>query len=212
MIEATEVVHKLLLFGGTFDPPHYGHISILKNALALVQPDKAIVMPAGVPPHKQASTTSAELRLQMCRCFCGLSGVVQLSDMEIQRQGKSYTWQTVQTLQQKYPAAQVYLCIGSDMLLTFVEWKNYEWLLKQVVLVVQNRQLKDIPMTQQMANELIAKGGRVLFAAGEVEEVSSTWLRQQLAKSDKIDTLVPPPADKIIKQYGLYHVQKEPTE
>ena len=62
---------KIMLYGGTFDPPHNGHINNLRAALALVRPDRAIVMPAGTPPHKQASTTPAALRLQMCACFYG---------------------------------------------------------------------------------------------------------------------------------------------
>ena len=68
---------KIMLYGGTFDPPHNGHINNLRAALALVRPDRAIVMPAGTPPHKQASTTPAALRLQMCACFTALSPVVE---------------------------------------------------------------------------------------------------------------------------------------
>ena len=64
---------KTLLYGGTFDPPHNGHMNNLRAALALVQPDRALVMPAGTPPHKHASATPAELRLQMCACFTALS-------------------------------------------------------------------------------------------------------------------------------------------
>ena len=71
---------RTLLYGGTFDPPHNGHMNNLRAALALVQPDRALVMPAGTPPHKHASATPAELRLQMCACFTALSPAVQVSD------------------------------------------------------------------------------------------------------------------------------------
>ena len=84
-------VQKVLLYGGTFDPPHNGHMNNLRAALALVQPDRALVMPAGTPPHKHASATPAELRLQMCACFTALSPAVQVSDWEIRRGGRSYT-------------------------------------------------------------------------------------------------------------------------
>ena len=60
---------RILLYGGTFDPPHNGHLNNLRAAAARVQPDRVVVMPAGVPPHKQASATPAALRLEMCRCF-----------------------------------------------------------------------------------------------------------------------------------------------
>ena len=84
-------VQKVLLYGGTFDPPHNGHMNNLRAALALVQPDRALVMPAGTPPHKHASATPAELRLQMCACFTALSPAVQVSDWEIRQGGRSYT-------------------------------------------------------------------------------------------------------------------------
>ena len=89
---------KTLLYGGTFDPPHNGHMNNLRAALALVQPDCALVMPAGTPPHKHASATPAELRLQMCACFAALSPAVQVSDWEIRRGGRSYTVHTLEWL------------------------------------------------------------------------------------------------------------------
>lgn len=66
-------VQKVLLYGGTFDPPHNRHMNNLRAALELVRPDKAIVMPAGIPPHKKASTTPGKVRLAMCQCFTALS-------------------------------------------------------------------------------------------------------------------------------------------
>ena len=63
---------KLLLFGGTFDPPHIGHMNLLRGAMQAVQPDLTIVMPAGVPPHKAASMTPGMWRYEMCACFLAL--------------------------------------------------------------------------------------------------------------------------------------------
>ena len=116
---------KIMLYGGTFDPPHNGHINNLRAALALVRPDRAIVMPAGTPPHKQASTTPAALRLQMCACFTALSPVVEVSDWEIRRGGRSYTVHTLEWLRSCDPAAELYLCVGSDMLLSFDGWHRW---------------------------------------------------------------------------------------
>ena len=81
---------KLLLFGGTFDPPHNGHVHLLQNAIAAVRPDRVVVMPAGTPPHKAASATPARWRLEMCRCFLPLHENLVVSDWEIKRAGKSY--------------------------------------------------------------------------------------------------------------------------
>ena len=83
---------KVLLYGGTFDPPHNGHLNNLQAAAERVRPDQVVVMPAGVPPHKAASSTPAALRLEMCRCFYALEGTpylprIMVSDWEIRQRG-----------------------------------------------------------------------------------------------------------------------------
>lgn len=200
---------RLLVFGGTFDPPHVGHCSILHNAIRAVGPDAVMVIPAGIPPHKAASATPARLRLEMCACFRPLFPGLLISDMELYRGGKSYSWQTVQQLRAQKPDASVYLCIGSDMLLTFTEWYHYRDLLAAVTLVVQNRTIADAGKTYAAATALKAEGGKIMFASGQVETVSSTGLRAAIACGD--DTalaLIPPPADDIVRRHGLYRTPK----
>ena len=92
-------MEKLLLFGGTFDPPHNGHMALLSASLAAVQPNRALVMPAGVPPHKQASATPGALRAEMCGCFRALSPCVEVSLWEMGQGGKNYTVDTLCMLQ-----------------------------------------------------------------------------------------------------------------
>ena len=101
---------KLLLYGGTFDPPHNGHLNNLRAAAGRVRPDLVVVMPAGVPPHKAASATPAELRLEMCRCFYALEGTpglprLTVSDWEVcqAREGRrNYTVLTLEMLARTY--------------------------------------------------------------------------------------------------------------
>ena len=97
-------VQKVLLYGGTFDPPHNGHMNNLRAALELVRPDKAIVMPAGIPPHKKASTTPGKVRLAMCQCFTALSPAVEVSDWEIAQGGRVL-----------FARAEAYPCASSDI-------------------------------------------------------------------------------------------------
>ena len=150
---------RTLLYGGTFDPPHNGHMNNLRAALALVQPDRALVMPAGTPPHKHASATPAELRLQMCACFTALSPAVQVSDWEIRRGGRSYTVHTlVMAARPSTRTARLYLCVGSDMLLTFQEWYRWQDMLKMAALVVESRTGTDEAALHAAAAEL--KKGR----------------------------------------------------
>ena len=78
-------MEKLILFGGTFDPPHMGHMALLRAAIDTVHPDSVLVMPTGTPPHKGGHHADARVRLAMCRCFLPLFGQMVISDEEIVR-------------------------------------------------------------------------------------------------------------------------------
>ena len=151
---------KALLFGGTFDPPHAGHMNNLRAAMQAVQPDVVLVMPAGIPPHKHASATPGELRLAMCECFKALGPQVQVSQWEVDRAGRSYTYNTVSMLQEKYPGAQLYMTIGSDMLETFDEWYRWREILAMVTLVVQSREPGDGDACTQQPKSWKKQAGR----------------------------------------------------
>ena len=99
---------KLLIYGGTFDPPHIGHLNNLRAAMQAVRPDRVLVMPAGTPPHKLASETPAEWRYEMCGCFRQLGPQVAISRWEIDHEGPSYTVNTLEALHEEYPAAALY--------------------------------------------------------------------------------------------------------
>jgi nicotinate-nucleotide adenylyltransferase len=110
------------IFGGTFNPPHPGHLRLLEAFVRQFRLDRVLVIPTFVPPHKAApDLASAEDRLEMCRLmFTGKEYTV--SDMEIVRGGKSYTVETLETLQKEYPAEPLFLLMGSDMLQSFDSW------------------------------------------------------------------------------------------
>lgn len=201
---------KILLFGGTFDPPHIGHMNNLAAALALVEPDRAIVMPAGTPPHKKASTAPGELRYEMCRCFLALSPKVEISDWEICQEGRSFTIETVRMLSEQDPGAALYLCIGSDMLESFTTWRCWQELLTLCTLVVQSRESDDAEELRRAAAGLTEAGGRVLFAKAAPRPCSSTEIRNALQSgamtpdSDAARALLPPPVAELIEKYRLY--------
>ena len=191
---------KLLLFGGTFDPPHNGHMRLLQSAIDAVQPDKVVVMPAGIPPHKAASATPASLRLTMCQCFAPLHPDLTVSDWEIGRGGKNYTIDTVRMLKSRYPGAEIFLSVGSDMLTTFTQWREWQSLLEKTTLVVQSRYSGDAASLAAAARDLEAAGGRVVFAHAPVLQAASSDVR---AGKLGIDAL-PPLVQHICKQYHLY--------
>lgn len=196
---------KILLYGGTFDPPHWGHINNLRAAMQAVQPDKVIVMPAGIPPHKAASTTPGLLRLKMCECFLQLGGQVELSDWEIKHEGKSYTVNTLRMLHESYPQAQLYLTVGSDMLTSFCTWHEWGKILQLAVLVVESREEHDAAQLAEFANMLQKKGGRILFAQAKPLPMSSSQIRQGKAGAEA----VPQNVWQVICEEKLYHDKGE---
>lgn len=191
---------KLLLFGGTFDPPHNGHMRLLQSAIDAVQPDKVVVMPAGIPPHKAASATPASLRLTMCQCFAPLHPNLTVSDWEIGRGGKNYTIDTVRMLESRYPGAEIFLSVGSDMLTTFTQWREWQSLLEKTTLVVQSRYSGDAASLAAAARDLEAAGGRVVFAHAPVLQAASSDVRAGKLGMDAL----PPLVQHICKQYHLY--------
>ena len=195
---------KILLYGGTFDPPHWGHINNLRAAMQAVQPDKVIVMPAGIPPHKAASATPGSLRLQMCRCFLQLGEQVEISDWEISHEGKSYTVNTLRMLHSTYPDAQLYLTVGSDMLTSFRTWREWQSILQLATLVVESREADDAAMLAEFADSLCGDGARILFARAKPVPMSSSEIRQGSAGAEA----VPPEVWQIISSRGLYQCAK----
>lgn len=196
---------KILLFGGTFDPPHNGHMHLLAESIRAVQPDLVLVMPTGIPPHKDGGHTPGEVRARMCRCFLPLlRGRVKIDGTELRRAGKSYTADTLRLLRRRYPGAQLYLPMGSDMLLYFKNWYQYRDILRMAALVVLCRDEDDEAPVRVFARALAAEGGRVLFAPGDVLEVSSTEIRAKAAAGESIRALVPPAVARIVEHRGLY--------
>ena len=193
---------KVLLFGGTFDPPHAGHLHNLAAAIRTVSPDRVIVMPAGIPPHKAASATPAELRLAMCQCFAGLFPALEVSDWEVRQGGKSYTIDTVRMLAQRFAGAALYLCIGSDMLLSFQGWRCWQELLARVTLVVQSREEGDAAALADAAQALRDAGGRVLFTGVPPLPMASSAIRAAGAEGQSLP--LPPLVEQIARQHHLF--------
>ena len=195
---------KVLLYGGTFDPPHNGHMNNLRAALELVRPDRAIVMPAGIPPHKAASATPGAVRLAMCGCFTALSPVVEVSDWEIRQGGRSYTVHTLEMLRQRFPDAALYLSVGSDMLLTFRQWRRWQDILAMAALVVESRRPGDDAALAAAARDLETAGGRVLFAQAESYPCASSDLRTGRIPRTQWPDYLPEKVLQVIEAQGLY--------
>ena len=210
---------KILLYGGTFDPPHNGHLNNLHAAAACVRPDRVVVMPAGLSPFKQKTTAPGALRLEMCRCFSALAEEenallpqLEVSGWEIAQAEagrRNYTVLTLEMLAAQHPGAQLYLAIGSDMLLSFDGWHRWQDILRLAHLVVTSRNTGDDPELQAKARQLDPAGGHILFARVEALPMASSALRARLAAGDPCTDALPESVQDVIRREQLYQNQKE---
>ena len=120
---------KIGIYGGTFDPPHLGHMEAARTALEQMNLDRLIIIPDCEPPHKDLAEEAAtpQQRLEMAALMAdGLGPRAEVSDLEIRREGKSYTAETLEELHRLYPQDQFYLLMGEDMFLTVEHWYRPE--------------------------------------------------------------------------------------
>ncbi len=203
---------KVLLYGGTFDPPHNGHLNNLRAAAARVQPDKVVVMPAGLSPFKQRTSASGALRLEMCSCFYELEEQGTVPQLEVsgwevaqaEAGQRNYTVLTVEKLARDYPGAQLYLAIGSDMLLSFDGWHRWQDILRLAHLVVTSRNVGDAPELHAKARQLDATGARILFAPVQALPMASSALRARLAAGEECEAELPQTVRAVIRREKLY--------
>lgn len=199
---------RILLYGGTFDPPHNGHMNLLRAAVKELHPAQVFIEPAGLPPHKAASATAPEHRLAMCRCFLSVAQHVTVDDTEIRRAGKSYTVDTLRTFCARFPEAEIYLALGSDMLLSFQTWKDYREILRMATLVVQSRKDGDSAELMHMAQVLQSEGAQVILVDAPPIELSSAQLRERLYGGQDVSRYLPGEVQSYIAAHGLYQKEK----
>lgn len=196
------------IYGGSFNPPHTGHIAAVRQALDLLCLDKLLLIPAHVAPHKQLPKDSAtpEQRLAMLRLAAAGIANAEISLIEFSREGVSYTYETVQQLKTVYPNEELVLIMGSDMFLTFDTWKNPDVIMSHASLGVLYR--GDPGERQQVARkmeEMQQRGAKVYLAENPVLSVSSTDLRRMLIFGCG-DSFLPSGVGEYIRENGLYGV------
>lgn len=174
---------KTAIYGGSFNPPHLGHVKAAAAVREKLEPDRFLIIPTNIPPHKDMAedSPSPEQRMELCRlAFRDIPGV-ELSDLEIKREGRSYSADTVSILRQKYPEDEMYLVIGSDMFLSFCQWYKFQYLLDNCVLTVLSREEDDRQELESFKTELEEKyGAKVLLLSHEPLPMSSEEIRDRL--------------------------------
>lgn len=173
-------MEKILVFGGTFDPPHKGHYHLLKTALEQMEFDRVLLIPSYIPPHKEhRPTLSFEARRGILLDWFKNIPRLEVSDLEQKREGRSYTIDTVRSLQEIYKGASLYLLIGSDMFLSFDRWYCADQLLREVTLIVGSREKGDAPALkackERLEKEFSCKG--IILCEMEAVVCASSELR-----------------------------------
>ena len=199
-------MERIGIYGGTFNPPHLGHIQAAKAAVQALGLSKLLLIPDNIAPHKELPPGSPgpEQRLEMLRLAAEGAPELEVSDLELRREGVSYTFQTILTLKEQYPEAQLILLMGTDMFASFDTWKNTDIILSHAALGVLCRGEKgEQEAIAEKAAQLSAGGARVELVNNPVLAISSTQLRRLIAFGCA-EPFLPKPVAEYIRQHGLY--------
>ncbi len=188
----------IALFGGTFDPPHIGHLTVAQDAFDALPVHRVVWIPCGHPPHKRPWRLSApEVRLEMTRAAVAGDERFRVSDREVRRKGRSYTVDTLRELLSADPATRLFLLIGPDQAAAFRSWREPEEIARLARVVVM------VPGGGSF--------GRITTPGVEHEQlpvtridVSSSEIRTRLGEGRRLRYLVPDPVRAIVKREGLY--------
>ncbi|MBR5773944.1 MAG: nicotinate (nicotinamide) nucleotide adenylyltransferase [Clostridia bacterium] len=196
---------RLGIFGGTFNPIHSGHIELVKHFAEVAELDKVLLIPTKIPPHKLSpDLLSGEVRLEMCSLAVEGESKIEVSDLELRREGHSYTIDTLKALQEIYEGAQLYLIMGADMLLCLDSWRDYKGIIERCVICAAERNSSTVGQLRAKARELEIPENRVIISDGDIMTVSSTQIRDRLRLGESIEGLVPERVRKYIIENGLY--------
>ena len=197
---------RIGIYGGTFSPVHNGHVTAAKAFMEQMWLDILYVIPTGVSPHKHMDVEATRAdRLEMCRlAFADVEGVI-VSDMEMRREGKSYT---VDTLREMYdPDNRLFLLLGTDMMLTLGQWREPDEIFRLCYPVYVRRE-EDPSLDEQ----IVAKIAEYYEAYGRVVrrivtppiEISSSEIREAIAEGRSVEGMVHPDVERYIYDKGLY--------
>ena len=198
---------KIGIYGGTFDPPHLGHMEAARAAIAVLGLDRLLFMPDNQPPHKELSAISAtsKQRLKMVKLMADgllLPGITEVSTLELEREGRSYTADTLRRLREVYPEDELWLLMGTDMFLSLHTWREPETImaLAGIAAFARSRSDREEELEAQAEQLRNTFGARVtLVQLPQIREISSTEVRRRGTGED----LWPPVWGYILRK-GLY--------
>ena len=192
------------ILGGTFNPPHIGHLVMVQEALDQLDLDRVFLMPVAQPPHKEAlADPGADVRLDLCRLAAAGDDRLEVSDLEIRRGGASYTVDTLRALHERDPEHSLTFIVGGDMAHSLPSWREPEAVLELARLAVAEREdLRREDIADRLAP--LHSGDRVVFFDMPRIDISSSAIRDRVATGRPIRHLVPDLVAEAIRARRLY--------
>ena len=200
---------RIGIYGGTFNPPHTGHIQGASYAIKALDLERLLLIPSCISPHKTLPYDSPNpaQRAEMLAIAAGEK--MEVSDLELRRGGTSYTYETVEAIAQQYPDAELVLLMGTDMFLSFLTWKEPQRILQKASLGVLYRGDKDEPEQIQQQKQLLeSQGAKVYLVENPVTAISSTQLRRMLVFRCA-SPFLPEGVEDYIRTSGFYGTAKD---
>ena len=207
----------IAIYGGSFNPPHLGHVTAARAVFELLKLDLLLLVPDGQPPHKMLppGSPSPEQRLEMTRLAgeqLGLGEKVRTLDLELKREGRSYTAETLRQLHQQYPEDELWLLMGTDMFLTLQAWREPGEILSLAGIAAFGRTEEDTEELFSVQRDYLYRTypqARIFtLTIPGVVDVSSTELRTMLARGEG-GNLLPPAVYGYILREGLYDTRAD---
>lgn len=196
---------KTAMFGGSFNPIHNGHIELANVCKEQVSLDRILIIPTAVTPNKDNSQMISPLhRLNMCRIACKPYSHLEVSDIEINREGKSYTKDTLKALKNLYPDDELFLIVGADMFLSLLQWKNYEEIFSLATIIASPRDENSCAKLLSFSEKLKNYGAKSIILKNPVMTVSSTEIRRKIQNKEDVSDLLSYDVFKYIANNKLY--------
>lgn len=197
--------NSIALIGGAFDPPHFGHLVAAQTISDKFNVDKVVIMPLGDAPHKIMNGAKAVDRYNMVKEAAGDNSAFDVSAMEIERNGKTYTVDTISEIKKINPNIKIYFVMGADEILEIENWRQPEKLLSMCSFIAVTRpgftQLEVEKKTKQLKNKY---GCDIYFTEIPGMDISSSDLRNRVKNGESIKYLVPEKVEKYIEKHKLY--------
>lgn len=201
------------LLGGTFNPPHVGHLVCALEARQQLRLDVVHLLPAAVPPHKEVpDDPGVDVRIEMCRAAVGGDDRLGVCDVEARREGPSYTVDTLRELNERSPEDELTFIVGGDMALSLPTWRDPPGILALAQLGIAERDGVRRHDIAERLEALTTQVGRLRFFDMPRLDVSSSLLRRRVAEGRELTWLVPQPVIDVIEERGLYRADSAVPE